>query len=331
MIVRDSIKIELVWKVNTDAFQKLNPDLFGTAPKRLGPSMSLVQKMVSYYEDMQAMLLPTIISASPKDDEWQQKVKNYWDSISPAIPMEGRILEIGFEYELNNNKVKANIETLIKELGVKVETDEALANLIKTKVPDELKYKYAKPINVEDYLFYIYCLNHRKVANKVEDANNSTNIEFILVDQRLVEETKRRNHTVRMKAKQKFIEILADRKLVSDILYILNKDASLMSPEDQDIEVSNFADAEPQRFLNVIEDTSLKVRARVERYILAGVLEKLPNSSIIVDANDKSVTIGMSIDEAVAYFKSETPERQVKVSEFANRYKALKSNKEKTE
>lgn len=324
-----SRKIDLITKINPEVIKIINPDVFGNNDHRLGSAHGAVNNIIMKHANMLEVLLPKVINVSVKDPTWFKKVRNYWDSFGLVVPIGGKKFEIGFNFDFNDNTRKDNIKELV-EIAEKdkkpIIDDKSLMDYVLTKIPESDKYKYAEPINVVDYLTWTFCLGHKEVANKGEFIEKSTNIRFVLIDPKDVEDTRRANHTISVDAIKKYLEVSPDRKKVRDILYIKGEDASKLDDLDADNKLKMFAESNPKAFLAIANNATLTVKARIERYCITGILKRLPSSSIIVDALDNGIVIGNTLDEAVAYFSSETPERVAKVKEFSTRY----SQKEKS-
>ena len=326
-MVSKSRTINLISKLNPDVFKVINKDIFGTVEQPLGSTHGAVARVLApEYDDLLKSVMPTVISLNPNDPTWYKRIKYYWDSFTVKVPIGGINLEIGFNFDLDSNIRKVAIDDLIKKAkanGTELKTEEEFANYVIKTVNEFDIHKYGSPINSTQYLIWLFCLGHRKVAKQTDKINKSTNIEFVLIDPKEIENTKKVQYTLSIEATKKYLEIIADRQKVKDILYIKNINVSVLDDFDVDIRLKHFVDTEPKEFLTIANDPAMNIKARIERYCISGILKKLPNSSIIVDANDNSVLVGNSIDEAVIYFSSEAPDRAAKVKEFKTRYSQL--------
>jgi len=322
--------INLVSKVNPEVFKLINKDIFGNLEEPLGSVQGAVTRILVNHEQMLKSLMPVILSTSAEDPTWYKKVANYWHSFSIKVPVGGRNLEIGFNFDRNDLARKKSIDELISIASknkVTIDSDDAFMAYVLKEVPEFEKYKYATPINVVDYLIWIFCLGHREVAkDSISNAlDKSTKIRFVLIDPKEVEDNRRAQHTLSIEATKKYLEIISDRNKVKDILYIRGENASKLDDLDADAKLKAFADHNPREFLTIANDKNSNTRARIERYCIAGVLKRLTNTSIIVDANDTSVVVGNTLDEAIAFFSSESTERVAKVKEFKARYSQSKN------
>lgn len=322
-MVNKSKEIEIIWKLNPSTFEKINAEVYSNPAQRLGSKHSSVDRMVNTYGEEMKALMPSIIGVSAQDNAWYKAIKYYWDSVSYLIPPSGKKLEIGFSYDIDDTVRKNAIDSLRKTVEA-IKNDATLAEYCEdsSKVKEEEKYKYGRPIKIEDYLMYRYCLVDGHVANNIEDADKSNNIRFIISNPKAMQDFKRQNHALETKANSIYIDCLKDSQIVANILYSMGVDVTNMDQVDREIKLKELSLNDPKKFVEVSSDKNLNTKAKVERYIIKGVLNRLPDSSIIVDALDVSFTVGGDINEAVNFFSSEDAIKIAKVKEFASRYKS---------
>lgn len=321
MAVNKSKEIEIIWKLNPSTFEKINADVYANPPQRLGSKHSSVDRMVNVYGAEMMSLMPSIIGTSPHDVEWYKKLRYYWDSVSYQIPSSGKRLEIGFSYDINDVQRKDAIADLCASIK-DIKDDSTLADYCESdKIKEEKKYLYAKPINVSDYLMYRYCLVDGEVANSLELANKSTRIRFIISNPKAMQDFKRKNHATENKANALYIESLKDSTIVANMLYSLEIDITDMDQIDREIKLKDLSIGDPTKFIEIASDKTLAIKAKIERYILKGVLNRLPDSSIIVDSSDVTFTVGGDLNEAINFFTSEDAIKVAKVKEFASKAK----------
>lgn len=326
-MVSQSRSINLVSKLNPDVFKLLNKDIFGTVAQPLGSTQGAVTRILSPdREQMLKALMPAILSTNPNDPTWYKKVKNYWDSFGIRVPIGGRLLEIGFNFDMKDilrERAIADLIATAKAKIVVIDSDESLRDYVTKNIDESEKYKYANPINNLDYLIWVFCLGHREVAKEAGALEKTTNIKMILIDPKEIEDTRRVQHTVSIEATKKYLEILVDRSKVRDILYVKGFNASALDDLDADAKLKNYVDTNPKEFLKIANDNTMTIKAKIERYCISGILKRLSNSSIIVDASDNGIIIGNTTDEAVTFFSSEAADKSAKVKEFKTRYSQL--------
>lgn len=330
MPITESIQINLISKLNPTVFSIMNAEPLGNPPLRLGANHTAVKRMVVEKEHMLKMLMPSILGISPLDMNWYKRVNEYWNSFSLEIPVGGKTFEVGFIYDLSDIDRKDYIREIVdktkKDGNITIKSDADLKLYVDANVPDFEKYRYIRPINPLDYLNWIFCLGHHKVANKLTDLTKSENIEFTLIDNRDIVEIKRANHAISQEALKEYLGVLTDRDKVKNILYVLGKDPSALTDVDRDMELKHYCDTNPSKFVEIVNDKSLLTKAKIERLVVSGILKRIPTTGIIIDSSDPSVIIGNTLEEAVVYFSSESAERVAKVKEFIAKYKSLKSN-----
>lgn len=326
-MISKSRTIDLVSKLNPTVFALKNKDIFGTVEQSLSSNQGAVTRILSpEYEQLLKTIMPNILSISPNDSTWYKRVRNYFDSFGIKVPVGGRKLEIGFNFDINDTTRKVAISDLSKNITAKeivIDSDETLANYVLKNIGEFDKYKYGSLINSESYIIWLFCLGHREVAKQSGALDKSTNINFILIDPKDIDDNRKANHAISTDAIKKYLEILTDRSKVRDILYIKGMNASTFDDLDADMKLKHLVDTSPKEFLTIVNDSTMTTKARIERYCISGILRRLSNSSIIVDATDNGIVIGNTLDDAVVYFSSEAPDRAAKVKEFKTRYAQL--------
>lgn len=191
MITRNR-KTLLNWVLSSTAFEAINVKSLVALSRPLGTSVSAVNKMLSYGEEMK-MLLPDILGSTPEStsSNWDSLVANYWHNFGIDVPQTGQSFDIGFNFDLTDYKREKHINALIESAKLKVkkakkedakdgeegfedvlttsdELEAIFADYVMTKIPEELKFRYGTPNNVADYLAWRYCLVSSAVANNPE-------------------------------------------------------------------------------------------------------------------------------------------------------------------
>lgn len=319
-------KVEIRWKYNPSAFDKINNNVLGESLNKIGSGVTAVSKMITGINgEMLRMVMPTILNADAESREvnWDARVKDYWDSLSVSIPSGGKILETGFNFSISDYKRRE----FIKALDVK--TDKELADYVmSSKVEEQERWKYGEPINPSDYLLWRYCFVYRHVANSFLDVNKSPNIRFYLYtpeerDKARKAELKAKNDS--LKAYMKFID-KAELDDYNDILSILvpNDIRDIVSNKDIEEKQASLMDivtSKPDVFVSTVSDKSLKLKATVARLSAFGVIKQLPNSTVYVEAADPSVVIGNNMNEAVTFLSND--KNKVKINELTAKYKSI--------
>lgn len=328
MITKSKV-ISIMWRLNNDAFTLANKEQFidKAYPRRISSSLSAVNNLLANGDELKA-LMPRILGIDPKStsSNWDKVVSNYWHSLTVEVYSNGLDLEIGFHYDIDNIPSSS-----VSKKIANIKTDEELAQFVegftkdgKPNVPDNEKYKYAVPIKEEDWLLYRYCVGidgkgYKLVANSLETVNASKDIEFYIYDESIAKKARIEAHELNRKALAKYIEVLNDRDTVSRLLSVFKVNQKGMEDIDKDMALDTIAKSQPKLFLSMCADSNLLLKAQIEDFINAGVIRRIPGSSLIVDAKDPSVIVGNTLNEAVTYFSD--VKNKAQISEYELMYK----------
>lgn len=230
--------------------------------------------------DEEKIYLPAIIGSQPNDMSWEKAKKEYWASISAAVPEgDGRKLDVSMIYD-----------------------NESLAN----QDPNNLK---GYPRNVNDYILWRYCLVYSRVAANIEKADASPKIKFYLFNERQDRAIRKNNIDLKVKATQAFLEVRNDVEKVKNLLLVYSKDDATIKPlseipvDDYDIILDRLVLENPTKFLANVGDNQLAYKAFIQRCITRGLLRRIPNTDTIM--TDDNITLGNTTDETIAYLGSE--------------------------
>ena len=338
-MIYNSNKVWIKKRINQSTFYKTNMKVLGEESRRLGSNATAVKAMLINGDELK-VLMPSILGIDPKSttSNWDKAVSNYWHSLTVDIYDKGKELEIGFIYDFNDtttffDNVKRK-DYISKLTGVK--DDRTLMEYVegskdgKPNVPENEKYKYAMPINVEDYLLYRYCQSYHDVANNIDSVDKSPNIRFYLFSDKLYKIEADKKLNLEKKAMSLFLKVIANSNEVDNVLYTLcNKVDSLkginiktLDESDKHIHLKNIMNEKPQLFISTVEDKNLLIKANIERYINAGIWKRLPNSDIIVDTDNAEITIGNNVDEAVSFMSNDANKERLNV--YVAKFKGLK-------
>ena len=326
-------KVEIIWKYNPDTFSKINMDILGETHRKIGSSVSAVNKMLGY-PDMLRALMPQILGLDPssRDVNWDARVKYYWDSLSVDIPSGGKKIEAGFQFDLDDLTRERHIKEVVEKH--KITTDKQLADFVmgftndKPNVPEGYRWKYGNPINVEEYLLWRYILNYRHVANNIKDANKSPNIRFYLHTEEERQRAEKQKRKLKTEAMTKYVAFINKGSVdsIDDLIAVFSPDSIIDIVKGKDLEekqvmIMDLVTNDPARFLSLITDKNVSTKAKIERFLAFGVLKKLSGTTVIVESADPSVVIGNNIDEAIAFFNN--TKNNAKIDELTGKYKSL--------
>lgn len=321
-------EVNIYWAQMENAFLRANKDLQIEAGTRtIGSSTSAIKQMITKSDEQRA-IMPTVIGvdANSQSVNWNEALKNYWDSLSVVIPEGGKPLNIGYVYnfETDNPELRKNIDKLIKTQK-DIKDSKTLAEYVESNVEEEFKYLYGRPSSAEDYMLWRYCLVYGFVANSFKDISKAPKkIKFYLFSEAEREQERISKHKLKRKVMERYIDIVKNEDVVDGVLIMMGKGNKLASMDSvaKEAELELFSNNKPQEFLALTEDKNLSTKAKIEQLIDSNILRRLPNTQIIVETNDVDNKIGNSMDEAVLYFKEQ--KNKAKISEFEQIYKDIK-------
>jgi len=199
MSIVDNKKVTILWRLFNDPFAQANKEQFinQSNPRKIGSSISAVNNLLANGDELK-VLMRTVLGVDPNSNSsnWDKIVRNYWDSLSVDVHPNGKNLEIGFIYDLDDPERKSSIAKLKNDVK-SINNDTALKDYVtgfskegRPNVPDNKKYLYAQPINPQDWLLYRYCVGidgkgYRDVANDLKSVENSPHIRFYIFDEEI--------------------------------------------------------------------------------------------------------------------------------------------------
>lgn len=206
-------------------------------------------------------LLSQILNMEPTDRDWAKSVREFWINFRIVVPSSGVVLDI------STTKTKEGL------------------------IPD----------NIEDYLIYKWAYNnHPLVANSKDEATSDTRKEFYIYDPE--KETSKQNQVVKNTrlAYKEFIGLAEnDAKMDMVIRIMTGEDSSKFTSEMKENKLDTLLKSNPTKFLKIVTDPDLEVRADIEKMVDKGILRKQGASYLYMDT-----TIGDSLGESVSYFKN---------------------------
>jgi hypothetical protein len=334
-------QVTILQHIVLSSFNKINREHYVSRPKPLGCDIRAEKSMYDWQDGLR-VLMPQVLGVSPNSSKWFDLIKDYFSSIFVDIPSDGKVLNTTLVYHLNptNETQQAEVKKLTQELKGKdftIKDAKSIAEYyegLKEKArlggeanEDEVlrlekdSFKYATPENIEDYLLWIYCLRHGKVANTKQLISKSpSKIEFFLesMEDRLL--AKKTMANTNRKVRRLLAKVDEDKELRGALVHILGIKST--TEEDIILDIEAYSDKNPEAFINAVEDKTLIQKAYIQELINYGVLIKSPHSSLISDAEDREIVIGTSYDDAISYINAVA--NKAKASEFKNRLNAMK-------
>lgn len=331
-MIESSRKVKILWREKSSAYLNMNKEVLVVNDKLLGSSTWANNHIIAKGEMLKS-IMPDIMGVDPSGNkfDWTDTVKKYFSGIHIEIPHQGKELEVGFRYDIDSEDKKEAIEKLFKTRKTEP-TDESLKNAVegftssgKKRMDVTTWYKYGNPINPEDFILYIYALDHPQVANTKADAYKSPKIKFFIHTDEEELEIKKDKIELNSKSMKHYLDIIEDSEKVDNILMLYDRVLSTFKTDiDKHEFLNNEREKNPAKFISVATDKNLQMKATIQKFIYAGILRKLPNTTTIVDASDSSKVIGTSMDDAVSYFSNK--EKQSELTEYELIYKNKPKN-----
>lgn len=222
--------------------------------------------------------LQRIVGISPQSDEWNDKVLNYWLDFTISVPA-GKSIDI--------------------ETGFKVVTVN--------------REEVVEPIDLDGYIKYNFCKEHGRVALTDREKDNPILYDFYLVD-KAKERFNEEQRFESMKKINRFYDQLvasSDESSRNKITWILETaggdgdevgmNTMPLSPLQREMELEKFKNKYPKKFLELLGDDMLEIKALIRRAVEMSVLSQEGNA-IFLDSN----CIGSTLLEACAYLKNPT-------------------------
>ena len=268
--------------------------------------------------------------------EWNKATQNYWNGISYNVEPDGLELEIGFHYaDAATKKLATEMEenTVIAKKGFTKKFFERGSESDKYKLVAEGK---ATPLNIEHYVLWRYLLVYSKCANRLEWADNSANILFVIYDEKeevekqallkkqeneasityleLIGKIEKAKSVVRLFGNESFEEVDV---MKYPVLNKLNTNIDELSEPFIALILDAVKTLKPFRLLEIAKDPMLESKAMVEAYLSYGVLRKPFGTNMVLYGDQP---LGGSIDEVVNFFNSKEPEFVKVINEIKLRY-----------
>lgn len=271
------------------------------------------------------MYLPRILGVSENDVSFEKKIEEFWLNISVSVPAHNREgkggglkLEVGFEYDTQADAKKGQ-----KEAEKEMQRYENWKTGLEGKLPStirrfkedfSIRQECGRPINVNDYILYRYCLVYSVVALDIKYLDNSAKIRFYIVDASANVKLSHAKLIAKKDATIAFAELLGDRDRVGFVLDVMKKEIQKVqqtlkreflsvTEDEKDILLDAVVTAYPVKFLSVVKDTNLVMKAFVEQCVNFDVLRRIPHTDTLYYGDNTK--IGNSVDEAVMFLKDE--------------------------
>ena len=340
MSVRYSKSTRINWKLNPNWFQTQNSKILENDFMRLGNSQGAVKAMMAKGELLQ-VVMPTVIGSSYESlsGNWQKEMKDYFNSITIRVPKEGFELDLTMEFDIDDSNPirKSFIQTL--KTNHKITTSEELKNYVinqneKNQITDEFLYRYASFEVPEHYIYYIYCLGYKAVANKPDDINKSADIRFYIFSEADVQRKKEQAAKVTIALSKAYNEFIASNptKEQYQAIYIelfpeLILEAMKLNSETIQFEILKNISVKTDELTRILKNIPYyETKAMIKKYVQYNLVKHI-QPDVYVDPENPSITYGDNIDAAISYFTSDNKDKKAICDTLAASFKQLSNHK----
>lgn len=164
-----------------------------------------------------------------------------------------------------------------------------------------------KPINLDGYMRYNFCMEHGKVATRPEELDNKDIFEFYIVDKYEEEQAVRKEFEERNKINKVYLKLIAstlpDEKAKVDYIiqlvggkYFDGMATTKMDEVAKQMELERIKNERPALFVEHATDQHLATKALIRRAVFAGVITKEGDSYFMYGKS-----IGSTLLETVAF------------------------------
>jgi hypothetical protein len=303
---------------NIDLEVLFNKEKIGSAYTRNGSILRGLNKLE------EKMYLPRILGISENDVTFEKHVEEFWLNINVTVPANNREgkggglkLEVGFEYDSQADAKKGQEEAQKEAHRFeqwKESVDKGKGVVRRFREDFTIRQEVGRPINVHDYILYRYCLVYSVVALDVKYIDNSAKIRFYIVDASANLKINHSKLLVKKDATLAFAELLGDRDRVGFVLDVMKKQINAVqtankreykvtTEDEKDILLDAVVTAHPSKFLEVVKDENLVIKAFVEQCVNYDILRRIPHTDTIYYGDNTK--IGNNLNEAVMFLKDE--------------------------
>lgn len=192
-------------------------------------------------EEEKERLMPELIGVNKTHNEWNSRLKKYWENISVNVPFEGLELNCSVQHEAEGK---------------------------------------SKPVNSFHYILYKYCLEYSGVANHEDLVGKSNKIKFYIWSAKEQKKKDVFARRVKDEALMARINLQSDEVKMNSILYLFNADVS-KDKEENRLRLAELVDVRPDEFLVFSKDENLLTKAMIKRCINNNLLAQPPGSTMI--------------------------------------------------
>ena len=312
----DKREIIIASVLNYSAYRRINMAALGKPRNTIGSSVNSVRKLMANKGEVEHYF-PELVGVASNNPEFITRVKNYLNNIFFDVRDTERTIDVSFRYKHKKDYLAIHkAEEKIWETYNAVDRSNT-AKLYEAAVIrdndlfmlESKKYQYGDPLNLEQYILYRHCLNYPDVAKDEAFINSNANLRFYIKDKNKEEVRKNKLIKEQQTALRHLVELQASPAKTNAVYveYCIYSGISLSDGLSktslvQSKELMDFAQANPRKFNEFVNDKNLLDKAFIETLITRGELVRSDFNQQISTPDGEF--IGANINEAISYFKN---------------------------
>lgn len=312
----DKREIIIASVLNYSAYRRINMAALGKPRNTIGSSVNSVRKLMANKGEVEHYF-PELVGVASNNPEFITRVKNYLNNIFFDVRDTERTIDVSFRYKHKKDYLAIHkAEEKIWETYNAVDRSNT-AKLYEAAVIrdndlfmlESKKYQYGDPLNLEQYILYRHCLNYPDVAKDEAFINSNANLRFYIKDKNKEEVRKNKLIKEQQTALRHLVELQASPAKTNAVYveYCIYSGISLSdglskSGLVQSKELMDFAQTNPRKFNEFVNDKNLLDKAFIETLITRGELVRSDFNQQISTPDGEF--IGANINEAISYFKN---------------------------
>lgn len=312
----DKREIIIASVLNYSAYRRINMAALGKPRNTIGSSVNSVRKLMSNKGEVEHYF-PELVGVASNNPEFITRVKNYLNNIFFDVRDTERTIDVSFRYKHKKDYLAIHkAEEKIWETYNAVDRSNT-AKLYEAAVIrdndlfmlESKKYQYGDPLNLEQYILYRHCLNYPDVAKDEAFINSNANLRFYIKDKNKEEVRKNKLIKEQQAALRHLVELQASPAKTNAVYveYCIYSGISLSdglskSGLVQSKELMDFAQTNPRKFNEFVNDKNLLDKAFIETLITRGELVRSDFNQQISTPDGEF--IGANINESISYFKN---------------------------
>lgn len=301
---------------NYSNYRRVNMKVLGQRKEVIGSSIRSCQILSSNSDEI-AAYFPALIGISANNPDFITRVKAWLSNIQFTISENDVTLNTSFIYNhkrdyLNIKKQEDDINAIYDKVD-RANTS-AIKEALKRKIEalntlESSKYKYGRPVNLENYLMYRHCLLYHDVAKDIALINSDSSIRFYIKDEAKEAEKAKKLTQEKHTAMRNFVELAGTASKFNAVfvaISVLRNDnlgeALLKDNTEKQAIVMNFVNDNPDKFNRIVNDKNIIIKAFIENLIVRGELVRSEFNQQIQTAD--GTFIGANMNEAIAWFEN---------------------------